>query len=170
MFCSIFRREAWFHRKYSVTRPFLQGNEMVDQQAKASLSLEPYPFMIPFSNFKPSINKYILEQWQTSWNNSIGNKLFDIKPTTGEYKSVVRNIRREEVVLARLRLGHTRVTHSYLLQGEEQPQCVGCNAPFTVRHFLLECGDISQVRNNCFHVDNMKQLFQDIHINSIITF
>ena len=83
--------------------------------------------------------------------------------------SDVRNIRREEVVLARLRLGHTRVTHSYLLQGEELPQCVGCDAPFTVRHFLLECGDFAQVRNNCFHVDNMKELFQDIHIDSIMT-
>ena len=111
-----------------------------------------------------------LFEWQTSWNNSIGNKLLDIKPTIGEYQSVVRNIRREEVVLARLRLGHTRVTHSYLLQGEEHPQCVGCDAPFTVRHFLLECGDFAQVRNNCFHVDNMKELFQDIHIDSIMTF
>ena len=69
-----------------------------------------------------------------------------------------------------LRLGHTRVTHSYLLLGEEQPQCVGCDAPFTVRHFLLECGDFAQVRNNCFHVDNMKELFQDIHIDSIMKF
>ena len=102
----------------------IQGNEMVDKQAKTSLSLEPTSFKIPFSNFKPSINKYILEEWQTSWNNSIGNKLLDIKPTIGEYQSVVRSIRRE-VVLARLRLGHTRVTHSYLLQGEEHPQCVG---------------------------------------------
>ena len=79
--------------------------------------------------------------------------------TIGEYQSVVRNIRKEEVVLARLRLGHTRVTHSCLLQGEEQPQCVGCDAPFTAHHFLLECGDFAQVRNNCFNVDNMKYLF-----------
>ena len=93
-----------------------------------------------------------------------------VKPTIGEYQSVVQNIRREEVVLARLRLVHTRVTHSYLLQGEEQPQCVGCDASFTVRHFLLECGDFAQVRNICFHVDNMKELFQDIHIDSIMTF
>ena len=39
--------------------------------------------------------------------NSIGNKLLDIKPTIGEYQSVVRNIRKEEVVLAQLRLGHS---------------------------------------------------------------
>ena len=37
---------------------------MVDQQAKTLLSLEP-SLKIPFSNFKPSINKYILEEWQT---------------------------------------------------------------------------------------------------------
>ena len=72
--------------------------------------------------------------------------------------------------MARLRLGHKRITHSYLLLGEEQPQCVGCDAPFTVRHFLLECGDFAQVRNNCFHVHNMKQLFQDKNIDSIMTF
>ena len=76
-----------------------------------------------------------------------------MKPTIGEHQSVVRNIRKEEVVLARLRLGHTRVTHSYLLLGEEQSQCIGCDAPFTVRHFILECADFAQVRNNCFHVD-----------------
>ena len=65
---------------------------MVDQQAKTSLSFEPTSFKILFSHFKPSTNKYILEEWQTSWNNSIGNKLLDIKPTIGEYQSVVRNI------------------------------------------------------------------------------
>ena len=83
---------------------------------------------------------------------------------------LLETLEKKKVVLARLRLGHTRDTHSYLLQGEEQPQCVGCDAPFTVRHFLFECGDFAQVRNNCFHVDNMRQLFQDIHIESIMTF
>ena len=79
-------------------------------------------------------------------------------------------LEKKEVDLAQLRLGHTRVTHSYLLQGEEQPQCVGCDAPFTVRLFLLDCGDFAQVKNNCFHVNNMKNLIQDIHIDSIMTF
>ena len=34
----------------------IQGNEMVDKQAKTSFSLEPTSFKIPFSNFKLSIN------------------------------------------------------------------------------------------------------------------
>ena len=118
------------------------GNEIADQQAKIYLSFEPTSLNIPFSNFKPSINKYVLDQWQTPWKNSIGNQLFEIKPTIGEHQSVVRNIRKDEVVLARLCLCHTRVTHSYLLQGEEHPQCVGCDAPITVRHFFLELKSI----------------------------
>ena len=61
------------------------GKEMVD----TSLSLAPTFFKISFSNFKLFINEYILEEWQTSWYNSIGNKLRDIKPTIGEYQSVV---------------------------------------------------------------------------------
>ena len=38
---------------------------MVDQKAKTSLSLEQTSFIF-FSNFKPSINKYVLNQLQTS--------------------------------------------------------------------------------------------------------
>ena len=40
----------------------IQGNEMVDKQAKTSLSLEPTSFKIPFSNFKPSIKNIYLER------------------------------------------------------------------------------------------------------------
>ena len=71
-----------------------------------------------------------------------------------------KTLEKKEVVLAQLHFGHTRVTHSYLLLGEEHPQCVSCDAPFTVRRFFLECGDFAQVRNNCFHVDSMKELFK----------
>ena len=58
--------------------------------------------------------------------------------------------------------------HSYLLLGEEQPQCVGCDAPFTVRHFLLEYDDFSQIRYKYYQVDNIKQLFQDISDNIVL--
>ena len=138
-----------------------------------SIALDQTYFKILFSNFKTSSNKYILAQWQASWNNSIDIELLEIKTTIGEHRSAVRNITKE-VVLARIHFGHTRVTHSYLLLGGEQPQCVSFDAPFTVRHFLLECGEFSQLRNSgrnrCFHFDNMNQLFQDLYIDSIMTF
>ena len=47
------------------------------------------------------------------------NKLHAIKPNIGNDSSAIRNLRREEVVITRLRIGHTRITHSYLLNHEE---------------------------------------------------
>jgi len=31
--------------------------------------------------------------------------------------------------LTRLRIGHTRLTHSYLLSGTDQPECSACHCP-----------------------------------------
>ena len=70
-------------------------------------------FKSPFNNFKPFINRYIFDKWQISSNERPFNKLKEIKPITEETKSVISNIRREEVVMTRLRIGHTRITHSY---------------------------------------------------------
>ena len=128
------------------------GNEYVDQKAKDSLNVHPTNFLLPYSIFKPFINRYIVNKWQQIWNNSVGNKLFEIKPVIGQSQPVVRNVRQEEVVLACLRIGHTRITNSYLLKREELPYCLGCDALFTVRHLLLECGDFSHIRNKYFHV------------------
>ena len=69
-----------------------------------------------------------------------------MKSIIGEYLSIVRN-RKEDVVSAQIRSGHTRITHSYLLLGEDQSKCVGYDAPFTIRLFLMACADFSQVRN-----------------------
>ena len=37
----------------------------------------------------------MLDEWQTLWNNRNGNILVEIKPTIGEYNSVVRNISKD---------------------------------------------------------------------------
>ena len=65
--------------------------------------------------------------------------LKDIKTTVGNWTSSRRNIRREEIVLCRLRLGHTRATHSFLLDHEPRPECAECDCYLTVRHLLIEC-------------------------------
>ena len=114
----------------------------MDKIAKHSPNLHPKNFLLPYSNFKSFINRYIVKQWQILGNNSVGNKLFEIKSVIGQSQPEVRNVRQEEVVLARLRIVHTRTTHSYLLK----TRSFGCDAPFTVRHFLLECGGFSHIK------------------------
>ena len=104
-----------------------------------------------------------------TWNKSIGNKLLEIKPTIGEYRSVVRNIRKEEVVLARIRLVHTRVTHSYCLVRSSYNVLIVLHRLLYVTFYWRVAISYRQ-EIKCFHVDNMKQIFQDIHIDSIMTF
>ena len=134
----------------------ISGNESADRKAKESLSQIPSDFKIPFNNFKPFINKYILSKWQTSWNGAVFNKLHAIEPNISKKSYIPRLSRKEDVVLTRLRIGHTRLTHSYLLQREEQPVCIGCNEPLTVKHILVDCVDFLQTTRNGFKFSKSK--------------
>ena len=148
----------------------ISGNESADRKAKESLSQIPSDFKIPFNNFKPFINRYVLSKWQTSWNGAVFNKLHAIEPNIIKKSYIPRLSRKEDVVMTRLRMGHTRLTHSYLLQREEQPVCIGCNEPLTVKHILVDCVDFSQTRNMFFRVNNLKQVFQDVPVDNIMLF
>ena len=73
------------------------------------------------------------------------------------------------VSLADFRIGHTRFTHSYILNREEQPFCMVCNQYVTVKHILTACIDFSENRNKYFQVTDLK-LFQDVSVDSILYF
>jgi len=49
------------------------------------------------------------------------------------YKDIINT-----VVINRLRVGHTRFTNSYLLKGENQPECQACQSALTVKHILVD--------------------------------
>jgi len=65
-----------------------------------------------------------------------------IRPTVGDYKQKTCLSRHDTVLLNRLRIGHTRLTHSFLLSGDELPECGTCQCPLTVKHILVECIDL----------------------------
>ena len=64
----------------------------------------------------------------------------------------------------------TRITHSHLLKREDEPKCIGCDTPFTVKHFLLECTDFAAERISCFQANNLKELFKDVPVRKILSF
>ena len=61
-------------------------------------------------------------------------KLFSIKPVLGKNKPHTSLCRCDETVITRLRIGHSRMTHSYLLSRESQPVCDHCKCHLTVKH------------------------------------
>jgi ribonuclease HI len=148
----------------------IKGNDKADRAAKMALLLEPTDFKTPYTDFKRCIKDCLRQKWQASWNDALNNKLHAIKPTLGEWTPSYRSVRREEVVIARIRLGHTHLTHSYILKGEDPPECISCNEPFTVKHFMLECFDLQPTRNHYYVVQDMRELFDTVSITNIIDF
>ena len=74
------------------------------------------------------------------------------------------------MIINRLRIGHTRLTHSYLLAGGDQPQCVTCQCPLTVKHILIECPDFRDIRNKYFVASTMKDVFEQVRMRNVINF
>ena len=147
----------------------IRGNTKADSAAKRALQLPVTNFKIPHTDFKPMIREYVKHLWQTDWNECINNKLHDINPTVGKTQSIILK-RQDEVVITKLRIGHSRLTHSCLLKREDRPECVFCQCPLTVNHILLECGDTTLIRNTYFNVQSMTELFNNVDLNKILGF
>ena len=148
----------------------IKGNEKADIAAKSALTLNISDLKIPFTDFKPSINTFVHNKWQMSWNAAVFNKLHSIKPSLGEWQPNYRIDRKEEVTLARLRIGHTFITHSFLLKGEDWPLCIPCQEPFSVKHFLLDCTDFRIIRSRFYRVNGLKELFDTVEPVRIFSF
>mgnify|MGYP001164295061 CR=1 FL=1 len=149
----------------------IQGNEVADGAAKASLNMQPADAKVPYTDSKPLINKYVHDKWQSQWNLQIENKLHEIKPIiSSESVQSFRSVRREEVVLARCRIGHSHITHSCLLKSEEYPECVFCQEPYTIKHVLIDCGDLALIRQRYYKVNTINELFNTVCYDTIILF
>ena len=72
---------------------------------------------LPYTDFKPAINKYLLNKWQLVWNTADNNKLHSIKSILGDWRPAFRTDRKEKVVLARLRIGHSFIKHFIFIEG-----------------------------------------------------
>ena len=68
-------------------------------------------------------------------------KINDIFPMLKECIVCPLTNSKEETVMARLHIGHSFITHSFLLKGEEPPMCIGCDKRLTIEHILLTCSD-----------------------------
>ncbi|XP_042904076.1 uncharacterized protein [Parasteatoda tepidariorum] len=86
----------------------ISGNETADYVAKSTNNITNNP--LTYTDIKNAIDNKQYLHWQNDWENEISNKLHDIKPSIESYKSLNLS-RKQEVILNRLRIGHSRITH-----------------------------------------------------------
>ncbi|GFY09305.1 RNase H domain-containing protein [Trichonephila clavipes] len=122
------------------------GNEQADSAAKSATT--HLPLAVPLSDMKRVIMHHIFKIWQESWSQQLDNKLHSVKPVIGAWS--VMPMRRTDVKLTRLRIGHTCFTHWHLLLGEDAPACPSCKVSYTVRHILIDCPVFNNFRITFF--------------------
>ena len=49
--------------------------------------------------------------------------------------------RSDQAVISGIRIGHSKLTHTYFLKGEQQLECIFCDCPLTYHHIFLESAD-----------------------------
>ena len=102
----------------------IQGNDKADSLAKTATNMTPDKKNIktPYTDLKPKIKQIVTKKWQQLWDENPHNKLFQIQPILKESYLDSDNTRREETTFIRLRIGHTRLTHSFILKEEPPPK------------------------------------------------
>ena len=86
------------------------------------------------------------------------------------YSSLSSLSRQDAVVLRRLCIGHTRLTHSYLLNRQDRPECSHCDCALTVACVLLECNHYNVVRQRYFNISSLHELFDTVNAQNILGF
>lgn len=128
----------------------IAGNEEADQAAARAAERTSIDItQVPYLDMKPAVKHILLQLWQKEWDGEVNNKLHLVQPIIGRSAAREKN-RAFEVWRCRLRIGHTHGTHSYLLTGDQPPNCARCGEGLSVLHVLVECSAMEPERRRYF--------------------
>ena len=150
----------------------IEGNERVDQLAKETLDQDIDPLAsVHYTDMKPLVNSYIQKLVQTKWDVAVhGRDLYLVKPTLGPPNKFLHLTRAEEVVITRLRIGHTKATKSHILSGGPPTVCNHCGQTLTIDCMLLECAVLQECHDEYYTVDSLTTLFEIIPETCLVEF
>ncbi|XP_031336228.1 uncharacterized protein LOC116165707 [Photinus pyralis] len=115
----------------------IPGNERADKAAKEALNMDLPTVQIQLhTDLQNSLKQSITSKWQHIW--SLSNaKLAQIQTQITAHNLPLMP-RKDTIIIHRLRIGHTGVTHGHILDSLDPPRCE-CNDILTVNHILSEC-------------------------------
>ena len=58
----------------------------------------------------------------------------------------------------------------HIKKNEEEPFCIPCNEPLTIKHILISCIDFNHIRPNYYKAQSMKDLFNKTSDIKILEF
>lgn len=121
----------------------VSGNEKADTLAKRALRKQGVEMRLKSSKSeaKSVVRRQLLNEWQKWWDmGATGRHLYQMKKEVRESR-VQGSYRREEIVITRLRLGHSGLNKTLHLIGKHgSGQCEVCQEEEeTVEHAIVQC-------------------------------
>lgn len=121
------------------------GNETADEAAKDAATNGRNVDLISPNDLINHFTNKTFAKWNEKWNTS-PQKLQKIKTSIKLWKtSNYPKNRKFERTLCRLRIGHTKLTHTFLMKRYEPPICDQCQVENSVEHILSKC---TKYKNN----------------------
>ncbi|XP_074028319.1 uncharacterized protein [Leptinotarsa decemlineata] len=149
----------------------ISGNENADRVAREAVNewVKPVEHRLWIGDVKSFIKVQMKEQWQNEWQRKL-SKLKEIKNSVEPWRNLPAK-RSHQVIISRLRIGHTRYTHDHIFKKEPKKMCVNCTVPVSVRHILVECPAYDDIRRKYKLEPNLKTLLENrSDISDLIAF
>ena len=155
----------------------IMGNIKADEAARDSLSIDFITSKMNHRDFFPLINDYINYVWQSNWDahlsNLDDNRLKPIHILNPKVSLSCKNYCakvRDDIVLTRIKLGHTYSTHNFILKGGPPPFCVSCNASWNLDHILFSCWEFHYVRPPNFNSEFLYRCYHECEFDILFNF
>lgn len=143
----------------------VKGNEIADSLAKEAIKQENVmEILLSRTEIKAMIKSKITNKWQDKWNQgTTGRHLYNIQNEVGKMRRTGRSTK-EENVISRLRLGHTRLNSTLHLMGKHPTALCECGQGIeTVEHVLIHCQKYATER------EIFRRTSQQIEIKQILS-
>ena len=131
----------------------LMGNEEADSLAKQALLMQKISTnSLAIEELYQRAKRYYRAEWQRRWNSLKENtKSVTVDVGTLNFSNMER---KEQIVLSRLRVQVTKLTHGHYFTKTKKKSCPTCKVPWTVEHLLLTCKEYKEQRR--VHVSSSK--------------
>lgn len=145
-------------------------NETVDILAKeAANSTLREEQLLNSNDLKTYFKKATIEKWKQDWNQK--NRFLKNIKSSLTYKLLLPERRCAQIIINRLKLGHTKLTHVYRIERQNPPYCEVCEVEFDIWHLLEDCVLYSASRVSCNIPDDIFCAFKDsFNLHSVIYF
>ena len=128
------------------------GNEKADRAAKEASRREQVEFSVRLSRAegKSIVWKEIGRKWQDEWDRERkGRHLYRVQKKVGGVHNMGGS-RREQVVMSRIRIGHSCLNEGLRVMGKHASGLCGCGGVESVEHVVCECVRYENERRRMF--------------------